>query len=169
MTAELTDEAAIKAEFRAFIGEFKSIILATVSPDGLPESSYAPALQQDGSFYIFVSQLATHTANLQHAISTRTTVSLMLIQPESEAKNLFARQRAVINASPVLIERTAPEWPRKMDAMQEALGDTVKLIRQLGDFQLIRLQPLSANYVAGFGKAYKLSGNNLETIEHQKR
>ncbi|MGB1092854.1 MAG: HugZ family protein [Oceanobacter sp.] len=159
----------IRHEYERFISGFDCVTLATTNSEGIPECSYAPSLQQDDAFYVFVSELATHTTNLLFAIRNQTPVSLMLIQPEAEAKNLFARSRAVIQVWPESVERDSEHWREVVDAMHQKFGETITLLRTLTDFQLIRLTPESANYVTGFGKAYRLSGKGLSAVEHQKR
>lgn len=55
----------LTAAFRQLIEAQKTITLATASVDAKAHCSYAPFVENDqGHFFIFVSQLATHTQNL---------------------------------------------------------------------------------------------------------
>ena len=49
--------------------------------------------------------------------------------------------------------------------MAERLGGTVGLLRQLGDFHLIKLTPQTGQYIAGFGQAFDIDFAELE-LEH---
>jgi len=97
---------SIYNEFKDFITGFESVILGTISKDSKPESSYAPVLQHNNRFYIYVSELSSHTQNLIDVPKA----SLLFIEPEQEAKHLFARKRATINTDVNHIERETNEW-----------------------------------------------------------
>lgn len=161
MTAQ-ADFKAIRQDFQAFLTQFQSVILATVSADGRPESSYAPYLYHNGCFYIYVSELAAHTRNLLVSSEACPDVSLMWIESEQETRNVFARKRATIHATAQAVPRDSEAWADLMGLMAERLGDTIGLIRPLTDFHLFELTPHSASYVTGFAKAYRLEGETLE-------
>lgn len=156
-------------EYQQFIAGFNSVILATASinEDGAaePEASYAPVLQQGDYFYIYVSALAVHTRNLlQHK-----TASLLFIEDEAQAQNLFARRRASLQVTADEIARDTDEWQQLLQAMEDKHGKMVSLLRTLTDFHLLRLTPLSGGYTAGFGKAYRLTGEGLRQLEQVTR
>ena len=67
------------------------------------------------------------------------------------------------------IHRKSAEAERLLDNMEAALGNTVQLLRGLGDFHLFVLHPVEASYTEGFGKAYRLTGNSLSQVEHLNR
>ena len=74
----------------------QSLLLATVTAQGKPESSYAPYVRDEkGAFYIFVSELATHTKNMLQSGCA----SILFIQPEEQTNNFFARKRVVFDCS----------------------------------------------------------------------
>ena len=56
-----------------------------------------------------------------------------------------------------------------LEQMEQELGNTMQLLRRLSDFHLLALKPQEASYTAGFGKAYRLTGNGLSQIEHLSR
>ena len=61
------------------LSKMSSIILGTVSKEGLPNSSYAPSVvDSDGSMYIYISDLSKHTSNLIEVSQ----VSIMIIEDE---------------------------------------------------------------------------------------
>ena len=84
----------ITTAYHELISSQQTLILATVSADSLPQISYAPYVRdQEGTFYIYVSELAHHTANLLK----NQQASVLFIRAESESGNLFARERIVFN------------------------------------------------------------------------
>ena len=144
--------------------QFKTVQLATLNPAGNPEASYTPYIKQAGRYYIFISELATHTANiLGHPI-----LSLFFIQNEADAKNLFARRRLTIECSATSIPREHQQWDTLLDAFQSEHGPTVEVLRSLPDFHLFELTPSTASYVKGFGQAFTLEGANLQTVKQSK-
>ena len=159
------DHQKIAQDFSEFIDGFNSLILSTCNSDAVPEASYAPFIRDENVFCIFVSELAVHTRNLFNSPQA----SLLFIEDEDKTRNLFARRRATITVNAEEIPRSAPDADRLLDNMEAALGNTVQLLRGLGDFHLFVLHPVEASYTEGFGKAYRLTGNSLSQVEHLNR
>ena len=157
---------SLQLEANAFLEQFKTLLLATVSKDGHPDCSYAPFLRDEHRhLYIFVSELAQHTKNLL----TNPHASLMFTAAETDSKNLFARQRLTLETQAILIPRDNPDWAAILDKLEARFGNTIELLKSLPDFHLIRFDVLTGNYVQGFAKAYALTGPELEVIEHRHR
>ncbi|RKE82590.1 HugZ family protein [Chryseobacterium sp. AG363] len=144
------------------INASKSVILATVDAEGNPNSSYAPFVQVDQTFYILVSFMAKHTKNLADGRKT----SIMFIEDESATKQIYARERLTIDATTSQIERDSEVWNAVVAKLRETHGKVVEVISEMGDFILIALQPVKGSYVNGFGSAYFVNAN-LEIIEHR--
>lgn len=144
------------------INASKSVILATVDAEGNPNSSYAPFVQVDQTFYILVSFMAKHTKNLADGRKT----SIMFIEDESATKQIYARERLTIDATTSQIERDSEVWNAVVAKLRETHGKVVEVISDMGDFILIALQPVKGSYVNGFGSAYFVDAN-LEIIEHR--
>ncbi len=138
------------------LAESQTLQLATVDQKGCPHISYAPFVRQDQFFYIFVSQLASHTRYLQETPKA----GLMIIRDEAQSQNIFARERIIIEANAELLDRSGTE--NVLDMMEVELGGTVALLRQLPDFMLFKLSAVNARYIAGFGKAFQLD------LQHRK-
>ncbi len=141
---------------------FKTLLLSTLRTTGdgsgspvdlLPELSYAPySLDPQGRFYIFISDLAGHSQNLrQHP-----ECSLMLIADERDSRNLFARERLSYRCQAELVTQSDPQFESQLKLLQQRSGEVVKLLRNLPDFKLYRLTPVSGRYVVGFGRAYDI-------------
>ncbi len=132
----------------------QTLILSTVSVDGDPNCSYAPYIKdQQGHFYIFVSALATHTANMLQ----NKKASVLFIKPEQESQNLFARERVVLDCDIVEIARQEAQYENLLDKMQEKFGETVNLLKSLPDFYLLELISIKGKFVMGFGQAFDIN------------
>tara|TARA_R110001592_G_scaffold341482_2_gene630648 strand:- start:16554 stop:17033 length:480 start_codon:yes stop_codon:yes gene_type:complete len=151
----------IQDNINALIESRKSLLIASLSKDKLPEISAMPFLKIDQKFYIFISELASHTQNLK----VNPKLSVMLIEDEQDSKNAFARKRLSYSCIAKIIERTDEKWVELLDKFEGKQGKTVSLLKQLPDFHLFELTAISGNYIEGFGKAYRLSGNDLSDIE----
>ncbi len=152
----------IAPKVQELINASKSIILATVDAEGNPNSSYAPFVQVEQTFYILVSFMAKHTKNLADGRKT----SIMFIEDESATKQIYARERLTIEATTSQIERDSQVWTDVVAQLKEAHGKVVDVISEMGDFILIALQPVKGSYVNGFGSAYFVDAN-LEIVEHR--
>ncbi|MCW1961192.1 pyridoxamine 5'-phosphate oxidase family protein [Chryseobacterium viscerum] len=152
----------VAPKVKELINASKSIILATVDAEGNPNSSYAPFVQVDQTFYILVSFMAKHTKNLADGRKT----SIMFIEDESAAKQIYARERLTFEAVTSQIERDSEIWNTVIAQLKETHGKVVDVISEMGDFILIALQPVKGSYVNGFGSAYFVDAN-LEIVEHR--
>lgn len=129
-----------------------SVVLATVGTEGDPEASYAPYICDEwNNFYIFVSCLAWHTHNLE----TRRKASLLFIEPEELARQIFARRRLTYRCEVQPIATDAPEWNAQLASMQRRFGAVMATLSRLSDFRLFRLVPWEGRYVRGFGQAFQ--------------
>ncbi len=160
----MTDESPEQA-CGNLIQEMRSLQLSTVGPDGQPHCSYTPFLYRPpGNFYIFVSQLAAHTRHLLGNAS----LAIMIIADEQSTSQIFARTRVHYVCHAQRIDPESPEYSEVLDDYERRHGQTVGMLRQLPDFILFQLQPVSGQFVMGFGKAYKLTGEHLSVFEHTR-
>ena len=140
------------------ISRAKTIILATVNPQGIPNSSYAPfIMDEDGSFYVFISDIAIHAQNL----IANPAASLMVIEDEASSEQIFARRRITLQCSSQEIELETPQANEKIEKLCERHGDIIKSLTDYQDFHLFQLIPSKGRAVFGFGEAYQLDGTDL--------
>ncbi len=169
----MSDEANYSPEdvCRKLIESTFSLQLATLGEDGTPHCGYTPFIadvQRDSgpvSLYIFVSELAVHTRDLL----ANPRASVMIIEDEQNASQVFARTRVTYDCDVRVLGRDHPEWASHLDAYRQRHGKVVDLLRELPDFHLMCLQPRHGNFVMGFGKAYRLTGERLDVFEHSRR
>ena len=152
----------VLAEFKKFNASHSSVVLGTVNSDGDADTSYAPCLQKDGLYYVYISELAVHTKNLFN----HPNASLLYIEPEDKATNLFKRKRTTIRVEAATVERGSDKFVGIMDEYLERFGGIMKNLRESLDFHLFELSPKKATYVRGFGQAYTIIGDNLDEIKH---
>jgi putative heme iron utilization protein len=150
-------------ECRKFPEQFKSLHLATCNAIGEPEASYAAYVERDGLYYVYTSELSSHTANL--AANGR--CSVLFIESEEQAKHLFARRRLTLQCTAIECHRDNPEFEPLMDVFAQKFGSFMEMMRQLTDFHLYQLSPISGGYVSGFAQAYTLDGIGLSQIKHR--
>ena len=158
----VSNEKVLK-EFHTFNQSFDSVILGTVNKEGDADTSYAPLLRIDGRLYIYISELAVHTANLLNHLNA----SLMFIEAEDSARNLFKRQRSTIRVDARTIARDSEEWQTIMNDYSKAFGTITRNLYKAKDFHLFELIPQHATYVRGFAQAYNIYGEKLDKIAHK--
>ena len=146
--------ASIAENCQKLIDSQQTLSLSTLSAAGNPEISYTPYLRaEDGTFYIFVSELAHHTPNLQ----ANPVCSVLFAAPEAQTKNMYARERVFFRCQVEEVPRDADQHRHWLDLIQEKFGKTVEVLRNLPDFHLFALKPSDGQYTAGFGKAFKIN------------
>jgi putative heme iron utilization protein len=134
--------------------------MATISDQHTADASYAPCILDDQSrTCIFISLLAKHTQNLIN----QPQASLLWIEDEQQATNIFARKRLTLDCSATTVARgDTAEWETLLNQFEQCHGETITLLKTLQDFQLFRFEAHQGLYVRGFGEAYPVSGNSLE-------
>lgn len=156
------DPQSVWLQFQQFIETFQTAVIASLSADGEPEVSYAPVIQHQACFYIYISQLASHTQNL----IDHPQAELLFIEDESRANNLFARERVRLKIIADLIPRDSETWQKIIALFSQQHPQMMSLLTSMQDFQLFRLTPQQAHYVAGFAQTYTLSGAQLTEVRH---
>ena len=158
---ELSGEIAEEA--MAFLGGFKTLQMATASATGEPEASYAPFVRTgDNAFCICVSDLSRHTG---HLVAT-SRASVLIVEDESAAAQLFARRRLVFDCDAGQVERGSERWHTTMDVFERKFGEVIGLIRPLADFRMFALAPRRGVFVKGFGQAFRIEGPALDAFRH---
>lgn len=150
----------VLSECHAFDREFRSLLIASCNADSEPEASYAPYIKHQGSYYVYLSELAAHTGNLLH----NERCSVLFIENEADAKYLFARRRLTLRCVASEVARDSDAFDEVFDQMEAQFGNFMRMMRNLTDFHLFQLEPESASYVSGFAQAYSLTGEGLQTI-----
>ncbi len=152
--------------YQAFPQKFRSIMLSTASADGIPQASYAPFLiDADKKIYIYISGLSAHTANLKQTGR----VSVLFIEDEAETKEIFARRRLTYECTAAILPRDTTQWQTLIDRFEQRFGQVIGLMKGLPDFQIFQLQPQAGQFVMGFGAAYRVGSQDLNSLEPRRR
>ncbi|MCF6235983.1 MAG: pyridoxamine 5'-phosphate oxidase family protein [Gammaproteobacteria bacterium] len=146
---------------RQFIEGFSSVLMATVSCHGEPEASYAPYVEYEGHYFVLISELAMHTRNL--IVTDK--ISLLFIENECEAKNIFARKRVSYQCQALKVERGSDIYNLVLLAFSKKFGKVIDVLKTLKDFHLYRLSPQQGRYVAGFGRTFVMNDGGFEMVK----
>ena len=139
----------INEECNHFRDRFQTLILATADRGGVPEASYAPYVQDSlGNLYVCVSELGKHTANLRDTHRA----SVLLLEDEMQADELFARKRLTYQCQVTLVERDHDEWSSILDQFADRFGEIIAVLREPKDFHLFRIAPEHGTYIRGFAE-----------------
>lgn len=145
----------------SFIKDFQSVVIGTVDEKGLPFSSYAPFVYVNHRTYIFISNVAKHAQNLQKTPKA----SLLFIEDESKAQQIFARRRISLQATSTMISRDDNIFIEVMDVFKEKFSqEMVSMLMGMQDFNLYELSTDYGEATFGFGEAYNIGGDNMEKL-----
>ena len=137
----------------------RTAVIASLNDDATPHTSYAPFVMKDERIYLFVSEAARHSRNLFE----RPECSLLFIEDESGAEQIFARRRVSLECSAERIPRDVPDFDTIVAAMERRFGGIVPMLLGMSDFHLVAFTPKAGEAVFGFGDAYTIE-QPFETI-----
>ncbi|GAB6927341.1 hypothetical protein JCM10914A_13240 [Paenibacillus sp. JCM 10914] len=159
---KVMDTEASKKQYMEFANGLKSLILSTIDETGRPFISYAPFVQTQGKFYIYISRIAPHYRHLEE----QGLVDVMLIADEVSTSNLFARERARFTC----VARNIGEegYEEIFELFAETFSTPMMTMLRGLDFSLFELAPSAGRYVAGFGQAYDID-LTADRFEHVAR
>ncbi|MDE0770383.1 MAG: pyridoxamine 5'-phosphate oxidase family protein [Opitutaceae bacterium] len=150
-------------EMETLVEAVKSAILGSVSSKGNPLCSYAPVyVDEERRCHVYISSMAKHTSQIRRSGKA----SVMLIEDESVAENLFARKRLTVDCEAMVLERDSDAWLEGIAAMEERHGETMQSLKTYVDFDLFQLKPIEGRLVLGFGKSYRVFGPALQKIDY---
>ncbi|GAB6069037.1 heme utilization protein HutZ [Thiomicrorhabdus hydrogeniphila] len=164
---EESQNQRIGHEFLKYVTSKQSLMLATVNDQGIPDVSYAPfVVDESFNVYVFISEIVERTRNL----ISNGKGSLLFIEDEQDAKHIFARRRATMQAKAQLLTPEEAKTPTLKTMFEEKFGDFINLeLAGKSDFHLIKLVPYEGGLTKGFGLAFKLTGPKLCEVEHLKK
>jgi len=160
----LAMQSRLSQEVLEFINGRQSLQLASLNEAGEPFASYAPFAIGDECLYLLLSEIALHAVNLQ----ANPIASVLIIEDEDTARELFARVRVNYTMAVQQLEYGSSEWQVGMSRLTERLGERPRNLGEHTDFKMFKLVPTRGRYVKGFGKAYTLAGQSLagEKVDH---
>ncbi len=142
------------AEVEEFLENFQTLVMASITPEGLPCASTAPYVRMGNDFYILISTVAQHGRNLLASSA----VSLLFAEDEAGCIQPFARKRVTIEADSREVPRGEVDFRIAIERFRARFDpELVDTLAQMGDFHLFCLSPRSGSVVIGFAKAYRLN------------
>ena len=159
------ENSEVKNRYEDFLIGIDSLCMSTVDSEGWPLISYAPFVVDDNrSFYIFLSDLSKHTSYLRESGKA----SVMFIEDENSTAQIFARTRVIFQCEVIEMTRSSKMTERMLSKMEDRFGELLITLRGLSDFHLFRLSPKNGTFVMGFGQAFSISGKRMEILNHVK-
>ncbi|MGE9294431.1 MAG: HugZ family protein, partial [Puniceicoccales bacterium] len=129
--APANDLEKIQEQYQEILNSFQSIQLATVSTVCEPTASYSPSVIDDeGNFYIYVSEIADHTPNLL----ANGQASILIIEDEGTAGQIFARKRLGFKALAKEVDRGSEAWESILDKFVAKFGRVMEHLKTMEDF-----------------------------------
>ncbi|MGI9216165.1 MAG: HugZ family protein [Hydrogenophaga sp.] len=153
----MAHEPRLTRALRELLAAQRVAALGTVDEDGTPFVSMVPFVVdgQDRSLVIHISGLAAHTRNLQR----RPRASLMICQAEVAGEPVHALPRVTLDIDAA--DAVAGADAQACRAAYLARFPEAEPMTALGDFRFVRLRPLGARQVAGFGAARSVDAAEL--------
>lgn len=137
----------VQLQLNTFTTPFKSVIIATKTIEEMPYTSYAPFVKYEGDYYFLISKIAKHFENLSHCSNA----SIMFIEDETKANNIFFRKRLSYAIKTILnIKDEAIE-----SVFFDKFGDMATMLFKM-DFLVVKCQILNGNMILGPGQAYDI-------------
>lgn len=148
----MAHEPRLTSALRALLAAQRVAALGTLGDDGAPFVSMVPFAvdAQDRSLVIHISGLAAHTRNLQRTPRA----SLMVCQAEVTGEPVHALPRVTLDVQAA--DAAAGADAQACRNAYLARFPEAEPMTALGDFRFVRLRPLGARQVAGFGAARSL-------------
>jgi putative heme iron utilization protein len=103
-------------------------------------------------FYLHLSRLAHHTQNIKHDHR----VALMIAEQDRGAIDPQSLRRVTIQSTAMMLDH---ESSAHEDAAKLYLSrfPEAQMSFSLGDFNLYRIEPVTARFIAGFGQIFNLT------------
>ncbi len=111
------------------------------------------------AFYIHASKLAFHTQDIQ----ADPHVSLMIAEAEAPGADPQQLARISIRGEAAVIAKDSPDYARVREMYLGKYPANAPLFG-FGDFDLYRITPKTARYVAGFARAFNLTPAALAQV-----
>lgn len=135
---------------------------------GSPAVSLVPfVVQRDPlRFALFISELSSHT----QALRADRRASLMIHEPPTagDPRSNHALARVMVSGVAEFLSREEAV-ARGFEPLYRAKYEIAEMLLGLADFHFCQITPKAGSFVQGFGQAFRLSGPNLDQLEHISR
>ena len=121
--------------------------------------AYATHQKLSQGIILHLSQLASHTRNLERT----PTASLSVSEHEIEADDPQRLARFTLTGVVATVATGSRDFQRAVDLYRTVLPDSLPRF-DFKDFRLYRFVPTAARFVAGFAQAYTIRGDDLDRV-----
>ena len=155
----------IDTEVQSLLHTIRVGMLATIG-EAFPLASAVPfvSLQGWADLLVHISTLAAHTRNLLRDPR----LSLLVMERDAPEKNPLALKRLILQGTANPIEPQSSTYDLLARQFTERFPDAA-VTMALADFQLWQLHIQTAQFIAGFGRAYTAASGQPGMWEHQGR
>lgn len=152
ITPNNKDFTALSNEMIEFIDSFKSVIISSDLGEHCV-ASYAPFVRKGDEIYIIISEIAEHYRSIRDFPNK---VQIAFLQDEITSNSIFARKRASFRVEAKFIQNKADY----IDKFEDKFSDEVPflIIKQMGDFHVVRLKMGKGRFVMGIGTTFEADG-----------
>lgn len=155
----------INAEVESLLHGTRVGMLATMGEE-FPLASAVPFVSLQGwtDLLLHISTLAAHTRNLLR----EPRLSLLVMEHDGPDKNPLALRRLILQGTAARLDRQDTTYDLLARQFTERFPDA-DVTMALADFQLWQLHIRTAQFIAGFGRAYTAEFGQPHAWEHQGR
>ena len=140
----------IQQKLEQFPKDFQSAVLATMTKENTLYTSYSPFVVVDHEYYFLISKIAKHYENLSH----QQLMSFILIEDESQAKNIFFRKRLSYQAQAEVDVKDELAKTAFINLHKEMAEMLFKM-----DFIMVKANIKEGQFIIGPGMAYEVDQN----------
>lgn len=133
--------------------------LATLDSEGLPEGSMVAYAIFDNRLILHLSELASHSRNLQRQPLAALTIS----ENDDGIGDPQQLARLSLRGRTTRLERSARDYNDICESYIARLPDAAPLF-DFGDFNLYTFTPERGRFVGGFGQAHTLTATRLRAL-----
>jgi putative heme iron utilization protein len=161
--------AAMSAQekLRALL-ETQPVASLAVLERGAPAVSLVPFVVQWDPlrFAIVISDLSPHT----QALREDPRVGLLIHEPPTagDPRSNHALPRLMVSGTAQFLSREEAQV-QGFEALYRSKYEIAEIILGLADFHFCQITPTGGSFIQGFGQAFRLSGPNLDHLEHPGR
>jgi putative heme iron utilization protein len=155
----------IDAEVQSLLDTTRVGMLATIG-EAFPLASAVPFVSVQGwvDLILHISTLAAHTRNLLRDPR----LSLLVMESDGPEKNPLALKRLILQGTANPLDPQSPTYDPLARQFTARFPDAA-VTMALADFQLWQLHIQTAQFIAGFGRAYTAASDQPDVWEHQGR
>ena len=144
---------------RELVRSHRQATLAVSANDEPFTAMVSYAMRQGGGLLIHLSNLSAHKKQLL----TNPKCSLLIAEPDDGRAEVMSLARVALNGNAIKLNKETPEYAEAKAAFLAKLP-TSEMMFALADFDLFCIVPTSGRFIAGFGRAFGLSTDDLERL-----